>query len=601
MAGIKTSFKDLNPKVVSTNELYGVVHIQTREWIDGLLSCTMRSLGQIPDTNPKWIILDGDLDANWIESMNSVMDDNKILTLASNERIVLKAHMKMIFEIRDLAYATPATVSRAGILYISDDDGYQWRAYVKSWIMTKKYTDEIKTNLQGLFDKYIPDTLIHCKKTFDYIVPQVEICLIVSICKLLESIMATTEVVGLEYIFVFCCVWCIGGGYAEKDNRDYRKEFSNWWKDKWKTIKFPAKGTVFDYFVEQTRLVEWDTLKTKDVENSIDTSKAISNYTVPTVDTISAQYLMRLFIGVGHSPLLVGKAGCGKTQIIKGLLNELTTTTEDYLQQIINFNYYTDSTALQASLEQLLEKKAGRNFGPVGKYKLIYFIDDINMPMLDPYNTQTAIALVRQHKDYNHWYERSDKFLLVEVQNTLYVASMNPSAGSFYVNQRLQRHFWMLAVSFPANGSLISIYSAYLIKHFGKFHGAVQELVPQVIKTALTLHGDVERTFRKTAKDFHYEFNVRHLTNIFQGILQARTEAIKTPDSLVKLWCHESERIYGDRLVNAADLAKYRHIVQDLAKKSFPKQNLSKYFAEKGPEPLIFANFVGGLDEKLYD
>ena len=54
-------------------------------------------------------ILDGDLDANWIESMNSVMDDNKMLTLASNERIPLKASMRMIFEIRDLNYATPAT------------------------------------------------------------------------------------------------------------------------------------------------------------------------------------------------------------------------------------------------------------------------------------------------------------------------------------------------------------------------------------------------------------------------------------------------------------------------------------------------------------
>jgi dynein heavy chain len=56
--------------------------------------------------------------------MNSVMDDNKILTLASNERIVLKPHMRMIFEIRDLRFATPATVSRAGILYISDSAGY---------------------------------------------------------------------------------------------------------------------------------------------------------------------------------------------------------------------------------------------------------------------------------------------------------------------------------------------------------------------------------------------------------------------------------------------------------------------------------------------
>ena len=66
--------------------------------------------------------------------MNSVMDDNKILTLANNERIPLKAHMRMIFEIRDLRFASPATVSRAGILYISDDSGYQWEAYIQSWL-----------------------------------------------------------------------------------------------------------------------------------------------------------------------------------------------------------------------------------------------------------------------------------------------------------------------------------------------------------------------------------------------------------------------------------------------------------------------------------
>ncbi len=76
---------------------------------------------ELVDGNPKWIVLDGDLDANWIESMNSVMDDNKLLTLANNGWIVLKSYMRMIFEIWDLKYASPATVSRAGILFISDD------------------------------------------------------------------------------------------------------------------------------------------------------------------------------------------------------------------------------------------------------------------------------------------------------------------------------------------------------------------------------------------------------------------------------------------------------------------------------------------------
>jgi dynein heavy chain len=188
-SGKKTTVADLNPKVTSTDELYGVVLAATREWKDGLMSKTMRSLGSVPDTNPKWIVLDGDLDANWIESMNSVMDDNKLLTLASNERIPLKAWMKMIFEIRDLRFATPATVSRAGILYISDSAGSQWRSYVKSWIGRMKYDDQKKTDLQQLFDKYVPDTLFHCAKSFKHVVPQVEISMVMCKCKLLENIL----------------------------------------------------------------------------------------------------------------------------------------------------------------------------------------------------------------------------------------------------------------------------------------------------------------------------------------------------------------------------------------------------------------------------
>lgn len=220
--GRKTTVEDLNPKVTSTNELYGVVLLATREWKDGLLSKKLRDLGQINDTNPKWLILDGDLDANWIESMNSVMDDNKLLTLASNERIPLKAHMKMIFEIRDLRFATPATVSRAGILFISDTKGSQWRSYVTSWINKMKYDEERKGALRKLFDTHVHKILYHCKKNFRHVIDQVDICMIMGMCKLLENMLATNEVKNLDILFSFAAIWCIGGGYATKEGVPYK-------------------------------------------------------------------------------------------------------------------------------------------------------------------------------------------------------------------------------------------------------------------------------------------------------------------------------------------------------------------------------------------
>lgn len=203
--------------------------------------------------------MDGDLDANWIESMNSVMDDNKILTLANNERIPLKAHMRIIFEIRDLRFASPATVSRAGILYISDDSGYQWESYIASWLEKLPKMESIpnakqkRDDLKALFKKYISGTLFYIKKNCKLLIPIAPISMIASLCSILEIILKE-EFSNIEYVVAFAIIWCCGGGLAEKENIDYRKEFSNWWKGEWKTAaKFPSKGTVFDYFVSNPR------------------------------------------------------------------------------------------------------------------------------------------------------------------------------------------------------------------------------------------------------------------------------------------------------------------------------------------------------------
>jgi dynein heavy chain len=181
--------------------------------------------------------------------------------------------------------------------------------------------------------------------------------------------------------------------------------------------------------------------------------------------------------------MLVGMAGCGKTQIIKGLLQELVEKGDEFKSQIVNFNFFTDSTMLQKILESQLQK-AGAGWGPEGQSKLIYFVDDLNMPQQDPYETQTAIALVRQHMDYSHWYDKQ-KLVMRKIMRTQYVASMNATAGSFTINPRLQRWFWLLSVSFPESSSLQTIYSAFMMKHYVKFKGTISEQVAPVIKQTL--------------------------------------------------------------------------------------------------------------------
>jgi len=263
------------------------------------MSCKMRDLSNRPDTLPKWIILDGDLDANWIESMNSVMDDNRILTLASNERIKLLPHMRLIFEIRNLKFATPATVSRAGILYISSTTGYQWKCYLTSWIKKMKYSEDRKTELTNLFEKYIPKSLDHIRKSFKYLIPNVDISSVIAICKLLEAMYQKfdQQVKNNEMLFVFCAVWCLGAGFGEKDGIQYRKNFSTWWKDTYKTIKF-GNGSVFEYYIDMDNMVmrEWKNIESGDVMSKLDTSKRISSFTIPTADTIANSYLMKLFL-----------------------------------------------------------------------------------------------------------------------------------------------------------------------------------------------------------------------------------------------------------------------------------------------------------------
>lgn len=69
----------------------------------------------------QWIIFDGDVDPEWVENLNSVLDDNKLLTLPNGERLSLPPNVRVMFEVQDLKYATLATVSRCGMVWFSED------------------------------------------------------------------------------------------------------------------------------------------------------------------------------------------------------------------------------------------------------------------------------------------------------------------------------------------------------------------------------------------------------------------------------------------------------------------------------------------------
>ncbi|ETN24826.1 hypothetical protein PPTG_01014 [Phytophthora nicotianae INRA-310] len=625
-----TKVIDLNPKAVSTEDLYGYMVLGTREWKDGLLSKIMRDVasGSATDTRPKWIVLDGDLDANWIESMNSVMDDNKMLTLASNERIPVKPNMRLLFEIRDLKYATPATVSRAGILYISDDDGFQWRSFLASWVATKGTSVQQRTALGEAMNKYINPIIAFVKQSCKTIVPMQEITLVHTYLYFLDAILDAETLRDSKKVDIlsgFISVWAFGAALTiTDDGTDYRKLFSEWWRSEFKHIKFPARDTVFDYWLDPTTL-SFDTWRASPYFKAVhfDGSVSMSSVTVPTPETASITSWMSIMVREERPFMLCGNAGTGKTQLIQGLLNNLdcrgaassstTSTKGPAASMSVNFNYYTNAYALQAILESKLSKRVGSTFGPTVGDQLIYFLDDLNLPQVDPYGTQSAIALLRQYLDYGHWYDRA-KFSLKQIVNVQFLSCMNPNAGSFSINPRLQRHFVTFALPQLSAASLQVIYTTFLEGYVADFVEDIRKMSQPILKAALNLHVQVCSTFRKTAANFHYEFNIRHVANVFQGLLMAKPPTFEDPLKFALLWIHESARVYGDRLVSTQDQAKFTSIVQQQARKCFPALNFMRYFApvssgsENGNEssllqtdPILFCHFANGLRTNEYD
>ncbi|KAI9538399.1 Dynein heavy chain 6, axonemal [Dissostichus eleginoides] len=580
------------------------------EWRDGLMALSVRHAVNDTTDDHKWVICDGPVDALWIENMNTVLDDNKMLCMANSERIKLTPSIHMLFEVQDLSVASPATVSRCGMVYI-DPNELKWMPYVQTWIsgLEAKLPEPARTYLLELFEQYVEKGLQFVLKRCTQAIRQVDISKVASLCSLLEALLLGKGGPDLQMdsknlnsvlcqTFIFCYLWAVGGNLTNS-NWD---AFDTFIRDQFEgnnNAKLPKNGTLWSVYMNfnHKRLEPWEAIIPSFKYNS---EQAFFEMLVPTTDTVRYGYLMEKLLSVRRSVLFTGSTGVGKSVVARGLLNSVQEK-EGYLPVYINFSAQTSSARTQEIIESKLEKKRKNIMGAPGNKKLLVFVDDLNMPKLDCYGSQPPIELLRQFQDFSGFYDRT-KFFWKEIQEmTIAAACAPPGGGRNPVTPRFIRHFSMLCLPTPSEHSLKQIFKAILGGFLNDFSQAVKDCAGQIVDAAVEIYNRLSVDLLPTPAKSHYVFNLRDLSKCVQGILQCEPSQVRDKTQIFRLFCHECQRVFHDRLINNQDKTYFNTIVSEMAGKYFSINLEPSYFVT---QPIIFGDFIkvsAEKEDRLYE
>merc|ERR1719199_1341002 len=603
--GQEGKFETLNPKAITSDELYGIM-TKTKEWRDGAIAVIMRNMskeinGFKSQHLHKWVILDGDIDAEWIESMNTVMDDNKVLTLVSNERIPFTPTMRMLLEIQDMKHASPATVSRGGVLFINETDvGY--KPYVESW--REKMDATAQSTFYLMFSNYFEQNSDFFRKTFGFTCPMLDMGFIQSICCFVDALLNFNTKDNMEAVrtgsvedqkmyyeayFIYAMMWAVGGAVSDDKIANYRKFFSSWIRGIAKNPKMPDPGEAFDYRYEPSTQ-SWTHWQQWMVPYNPVAERMYQNIVISTVEIERMKYILALHVQCNRPVLYVGVAGTGKTTIVKDYLSELG---ESRLSAMMGLNNYSNSFAFQKIMEGYLDKRTGRTFGPPGNKKCVMFIDDLNMPAIDKYETQSAIMLLCQIMSYGSIFDRDMLDERKDIIDLQFCFAMNPKGGNFMTHARLQRYITVLT-TFTASSDVVSqIYSQILGAHLQQFDASVQKVCEMMVGATTEVLQSILNTpcFLPSALKFHYQFNLKDISNIFQGLLNSQPGIYKGasgPTKFCRLWLHECTRVFSGRLVSASDETALNAILEGSVKKHYQGVDNQELFADG----LLFTAFM---------
>ena len=256
---------------------------------------------------------------------------------------------------------------------------------------------------------------------------------------------------------------------------------------------------------------------------------------------------------------------------------------------------------MQDLLESKLDKLRKNLLGaPPGRHNVI-FVDDINMPALEKYGAQPPIELVRQALAQGGFYDLK-KLFFKRVQNTSFIAACGPPGGGRNaITQRLVRHFNLLWLPTIANESMKRIFVSVLdgFLSVSGFQTSVIQLAEPVVRGTIEIYTKMCVEMLPTPSKSHYTFNLRDVSRVMQGILQITPSNIPDDDAFLRLWAHETSRVFCDRLVSASDRSWFLdRIVEVVGSPLFSKQ--------WEPEPLAtlvygsFMNTANGVAGMVY-
>jgi dynein heavy chain len=604
---LPTKFYYINPKAITTDELYGVLDPATRDWTDGLLSKVFREINKPlgEKQERRYMLYDGDVDALWVENMNSVMDDNKLLTLTNGERIRLEKHCAMLFEVFDLQYASPATISRCGMLYV-DDKNLGPGPFYDRWTRMKQ-TDKLRETLDDLYDKYIPTLIMFVfeGRHGDVIGHPLSKFLsrsdmgtdsVVQLTKLFDVMFdeGTTAIDMAESIYIFCLTWSIGSVLDEKG----RAEFDEFLKKL--ANKMLPKQSLYDSSFD-LQIGRWNPWEDQIEEFKPPPGIAYSKIFVPTVDTTRYNFLVHKFLSCKQPVLFIGESGTAKSVMLQNTLESYPVESSAILN--INFSSRTRSLDFQRTIQDNISKRTGRIFGPEQGKVLRVFIDDLSMPKIDTYGTQQPLALLKFLMERSFLYEREGDLDKIIVQDCQWISAMQPpGAGKNTIDPRVVSLYACIGITFPSADTVERIFSSILKNSFLSFDSVVQETALQLPRATMALHQAVLDNLPPTPTKFHYIFSLRDLSRVHQGVCQADPTVVGSASMLVRLWRNESTRIYEDRLNETPD----KEFVSEKQLGSIIKNQFGKIADTALVDPMVFGDFKDALDiliksEKPYD